>query len=65
MALDSQIEQNAQDPRKVSGQGVSAEQHSLPDQVAADEYLENKEAGGNVANVLRSRTFKIKPPGAG
>lgn len=65
MALDSKIEQNAQDPKKVSGQGVSAEQHSLPDQMAADEYLENKQAGGNFANVLRSRTLKVKPPGAG
>ncbi len=37
--LDDTIEQNAKGPAKASGDSGSMEQHSLPDQIAADRYL--------------------------
>ena len=56
------IEQNAQGPKKAQGDAGSVEQHSLPDQIAADRYLASKRA-------VRSRgkgivISKIIPPGA-
>lgn len=38
------IRQNALAPRRVSGDQGSAEQHSIPDQIAADEYARNSGA---------------------
>jgi hypothetical protein len=39
MPIDSdQIKTNAAAPRRVAGDQGSAEQHSIPDQIAADEY---------------------------
>ncbi len=54
------IEQNATGPKKAQGDVGSVEQHSLPDQIAADRYLASKQA-------VRSRTkgliiTKIVPP---
>jgi hypothetical protein len=56
------IEQNAQGPKKAQGDAGSVEQHSLPDQIAADRYLASKQA-------VRSKgkgivISKIIPPGA-
>ena len=56
------IEQNAQGPKKAQGDAGSVEQHSLPDQIAADRYLAAKRA-------VRSRgkgivITKLVPPGA-
>ena len=56
------IEENAQGPKKAQGDAGSIEQHSLPDQIAADRYLASKRA-------VRSRgkgivISKIIPPGA-
>ena len=42
--LDNSIQQNAAGPRKASGDSGSVEQHALPDQIAADKYLESKKA---------------------
>ena len=56
------IEQNAQGPKKAQGDTGSVEQHSLPDQIAADRYLALKKA-------VRARgkgivISKLVPPGA-
>ena len=56
------IEQNAQGPKKAHGDAGSVEQHSLPDQIAADRYLASKKA-------VRARgkgivISKLVPPGA-
>ena len=42
--LEDTIWENAQGPAKASGDSGSMEQHSLPDQIAADRYLESKKA---------------------
>ena len=42
--LSTNIQTNAQGPRKAAGDSGSMEQHSLTDQIAADKYLESKKA---------------------
>ena len=42
--LDNTIQENASGPRKASGDAGSVEQHSLADQIAADKYLQSKQA---------------------
>ena len=42
--LEQTIRENAQGPAKASGDSGSMEQHPLPDQIAADRYLESKKA---------------------
>jgi hypothetical protein len=60
--LDSTIEQNAAGPKQASADGVSAQQHSLPDQIAADKYLAGKRAASK--NPAKAFTrVKIVPPG--
>jgi len=57
------IQQNAQQPRRASADGVEAEQHPLPDQIAADRYLASKEAVD--ATPSRGlRWSKLQPGGA-
>ena len=36
------IETNAKNPKRVSVDGEAVEQNSLPDQIKADQYLNNK-----------------------
>jgi hypothetical protein len=60
--LEQIIADNALGPKKAQGDAGSVEQHSLPDQIAADRYLASKRA-------MRSRgrgivISKIIPPGA-
>jgi len=60
--LETTIRDNAQGPAKASGDAYSMEQHPLPDQIAADRYLESKKAS-------RTKGFgavlkKLVPPGA-
>jgi len=59
--LESAILENAQGPSKASGDSGSMEQHSLPDQVAADRYLESKKAARSKG--LGIRLKKLVPPG--
>ena len=59
--LDSTIETNAKAPRQASADGVTVQQHSLADQIAADKYLASKRAGRNPAKALTR--VKIVPPG--
>jgi hypothetical protein len=56
------IEQNAQGPKKAQGDAGSIEQHSLPDQIAADRYLAAKRAVRSRGKGLR--ISKLVPPGA-
>lgn len=42
--LEQSILENAQQPAKASGDSGSVEQHSLADQIAADRYLQEKQA---------------------
>ena len=60
--LSGDIKQNAEGPAKASGDGVSVEQHPLPDQIAADKYLASKTAAQNKG--LGIKFTKLSPPGA-
>ncbi|GIW55547.1 MAG: hypothetical protein KatS3mg082_1951 [Nitrospiraceae bacterium] len=60
--LDTAIHDNAQGPAKATGDSGSIEQHTLPDQIAADKYLASKEAA---KSKRRGLVFnKLVPPGA-
>jgi len=59
--LDETILENAQGPAKASGDSGSMEQHSLPDQIAADRYLESKKATRRKG--LGIALKKLVPPG--
>lgn len=60
--LDDAIRQNAAGPKSAEVDGQKVEQHSLKDQIAADEYLAKKKAARNPLAALH-RT-KLCPPGA-
>ena len=60
--LDNVIKQNAEGPRQANVDGVNVQQHSLPDQIAADKYLASKTAVSK--NPAKAFTrVKIVPPG--
>ena len=59
--LSDTIVENAQGPSKASGDAGSMEQHSLPDQIAADRYLESKKAARRKG--LGIQLKKLVPPG--
>ena len=60
--LKDTIKQNAQGPKQATADGVSAQQHSLAEQIEADKYLAGKEAASR--NPARAFTrVKIVPPG--
>lgn len=56
------IEDKANEPKRVSVDGTSVEQHSLKDQVELDRYLQSKKAAKKGFGGIK-RT-KIVPPGA-
>jgi hypothetical protein len=60
--LDNQISENAAGPRKAAGDSHSMEQHPLPDQIAADKYLESKKASR--AKGLGIKLVKLAPGGS-
>jgi len=60
--LDEAIRTNAEGPRSASGDSGSMQQHSIPDQIAADRYLESKKAAR--AKGLGVRLTRVVPPGA-
>jgi hypothetical protein len=60
--LAETISESAQQPAKVSGDSGSVEQHPLPDQIAADRYLESKKAARSKG--LGIGLKKLVPPGA-
>lgn len=59
--LSQTIAENAQGPAKASGDSGSMEQHPLPDQIAADKYLESKKATRRQG--LGIGLKKLVPPG--
>jgi hypothetical protein len=59
--LDNAIKTNAEGPKQATADGVTVQQHSLADQIAADKYLASKRAGRNPAKALTR--VKIIPPG--
>lgn len=60
--IDNTIQQNAQGPAKAGADGVTVEQHPLPDQIAADKYLESKKASR--VKGLGIKLVKLSPGGA-
>lgn len=60
--LDNAIKTNAEGPAKASGDSGSVEQHSLPDQIAADKHLASKQAASGKG--LGIRRIKLSPSGA-
>ena len=59
--IENSIETNAAGPRKASGDSGSVEQHSLADQIAADKYLESKQASRSKG--LGVKLVKLSPGG--
>lgn len=60
MTID--VEQNAKDPRRVTADGETAEQHPIPDQIAADKYANQQAAAAR--DGLPFFIGKFRPPGA-
>ncbi|NLX57704.1 MAG: hypothetical protein GXY74_01290 [Phycisphaerae bacterium] len=60
--LDKQISENAAGPKSASGDAGSMEQHPLPDQIAADKYLESKRASRGKG--LGIKLVKLAPGGS-
>jgi hypothetical protein len=60
--LADAIATSAQGPKKASGDEGTFETHSLPDQIAADEYLANKAAAKKPHRALKFA--KMTRPGA-
>jgi hypothetical protein len=59
--LTEAISESAKGPAKASGDSGSMEQHPLPDQIAADRYLESKKAARSKGLGIGLR--KLVPPG--
>ena len=59
--LDAAIQENAAGPKKAAGDSMSVEQHDLADQIAADRYLESKQASRRKG--LGVKTVKLSPGG--
>jgi len=59
--LKDTIKQNAEGPKRASGDSGSVDQHSLKDQIEADKYLASKDAAKNPAKAFTR--VKIVPPG--
>jgi hypothetical protein len=51
--LSDAIATNAQGPQRASGDSGSFDQHSLPDQIAADRYLKSQQAVARKKRGLR------------
>lgn len=60
MTID--VEQNAKDPRRVATNSETAEQHPIPDQIAADKYANQQAAAAR--DGLPFFIAKFRPPGA-
>ena len=53
----------AQQPQKASVDGVSADAHSIPDQIAADRYRRTKAALAGKSGWGAVRIARVLPPG--
>jgi len=62
--IQTNIQTNAENAiRRAAGDGQSVEQHSLPDQIAADRYVKGE--GNKSRSGFPVRRMLAKPPGAG
>ena len=59
--LEDSIRENAAGPKRAKGDSAEMEQHSLPDQIAADKYLASKQASRKKG--LGITLKKLSPPG--
>lgn len=59
--LEQTIIDNAAGPKRAKGDSAEMEQHPLPDQIAADRYLQSKKA--TRAKGLGIALKKLVPPG--
>lgn len=59
--LDQTIKDNAAGPKRAKGDSAEMEQHSLPDQIAADRYLQSKKAAAGKGLGIAMK--KLVPPG--
>jgi len=61
-SLEQTIKDNADQPAEASVDGQSAKQHPLRDQIAADRYLQSKQASRKKG--LPIKITRLVPPGA-
>ncbi|OHB60901.1 MAG: hypothetical protein A2Y12_10165 [Planctomycetes bacterium GWF2_42_9] len=61
MTDELNILENANQPAKVTSDGITVEQHSLADQIAADKYLASKTASQRKG--LGIKFAKLSPSG--
>jgi hypothetical protein len=59
--LKTSIAENAAGPKRARGDQGEVEQHSLPDQIAADRYLGSKSVSARPHRAVRFA--KLVPPG--
>lgn len=59
--VEQSIRENAQGPKRASGDSGSVEQHPLTEQIEADRYLSSKEAAKQGLGI---RMTRVVPPGA-
>lgn len=59
--LETSITTNGQGPAEAQGDAGRVAQHSLPDQIAADKYLAEKQAGRR--KTLPIRLARLRPGG--
>ena len=59
--IQQAIEENAMGPRRAKGDSGEVEQHSIPDQIAADKHLQSKRA--TQSKGLGIKLNKISPDG--
>ena len=59
--LADSISESASNPKRARGDSGEVEQHSLKDQIAADRYLNSKQAAKKGVGF---RISKLVPPGA-
>ncbi|HOL31320.1 MAG TPA: hypothetical protein PK052_05000 [Anaerohalosphaeraceae bacterium] len=59
--IEDSIKENATGPKSASGDAGSVEQHSLPDQIAADKHLQSRAAMKSKG--LGIKLLKISPSG--
>ena len=55
------IQNNSQDPKQVTTDGLSVQAHSLPDQIAADKYAKS-EAAAQQGTGIRHRKLRHRGP---
>ena len=59
--LENTIAENAAGPKRAGNETGSMEQHSIPDQIAADRYIESKKASRQAG--LGIKLTKLSPGG--